>query len=307
MKNQFEKICRMTQKELKKYVCTKLAKTHTEIHKGDGYVFAQGTAPILLVAHLDTVHKETPKQIIYDANKGHIYSPQGIGGDDRCGVWMILQIIKTHNCSVVFCEDEEIGGVGAEKFIRSEIAQTLKFNYAIEFDRKGSKDAVFYDCDNQDFEEFITQEFYKTNLGSFSDISVIAPYIGCAAVNLSCGYYNAHTTSEYVNINEMIASMNAACRIIERTTENDVFEYIEAIYNYSRGYGSYKQSYVYDYGYEDPYWGDEKFYMIEYQDSNGKTHWKSVTAMSKEEAVGVFCMEHINIPYENIIDIQTYR
>ena len=183
----FEKICRMSQKDLKKFVAKKLKATHNKVIEGDGYVFAQGDFPVLLVAHLDTVHKSLPKEIFYDKQKDAVFSPQGIGGDDRCGVYMIFEVLKQFNCSVLFCEDEEIGGIGADKFTRTDIAQELEFNYMIEFDRKGKNDAVFYDCDNGDFEEFITEKFYKTAWGSFSDISILAPFFGCAAVNLSCG------------------------------------------------------------------------------------------------------------------------
>ena len=223
MKNKFERICKMTQKNLKKYVSTELKTTHPDVKKGDGWVFAKGTFPVLLVAHLDTVHHELPRNIVYDFEKGTVSSPQGIGGDDRCGILMILEIVKAYNCSVLFWEDEEIGCVGAGKFIKTDLAASLEFNYIIEFDRRGSNDAVFYECDNPDFEEFITKEFYKTAYGSMSDISELAPFLGCAAVNLSCGYYNAHTTKEYVVFKEMIASMNAACRILDRTTTETKF------------------------------------------------------------------------------------
>ena len=309
MKNKFERICKMTQKNLKKYVSTELKKTHPDVQKGDGWVFAKGTFPVLLVAHLDTVHHELPRNIVYDFDKGTVSSPQGIGGDDRCGILMILEIVKAYNCSVLFCEDEEIGCVGAGKFIKTDLAASLEFNYIIEFDRKGSNDAVFYECDNPDFEEFITKEFYKTAYGSMSDISELAPFLGCAAVNLSCGYYNAHTTKEYVVFKEMISSMNAACRILDRTTTETKFEYIEAEYSYG-GWGSYRGGYSKDawqryfkdsYGYEEEEY--EKYYMIEFEDENGKTSWYDTYATSKEEAIGIFCISHLNIPYANVIDI----
>ena len=109
----------------------------------------------------------------------------------------------------------------------SELAKKLigKFNYIIEFDRKGNNDAVFYDCDNKDFEKFITKDFYKTNIGSFTDISIIAPYLKAAAVNLSCGYYKAHTKEEYVMWSEMETSMHEAIKILARTMDDDKFEY----------------------------------------------------------------------------------
>lgn len=317
----FEMICRMTQSELKDYVTSQLFLTHKDIYCGDGFVFAQGTFPVLLVAHLDTVHKHLPEVIFFDPVTKSMYSPQGIGGDDRCGVFMIFEVLKSYNCSVIFCEDEEIGTVGARKFITTDLAQTLSFNYAIEFDRKGKNDAVFYDCDNEEFEDFITESFYKTSWGSFSDISVLAPFLKCAAVNLSCGYYKAHTEEEYVVIPEMLESINEACKILSRTTEETKFEYIEAVNNYygygyygSRYYnGSYNKSKSKSKGNIMPYssaWYDddddddiEFYYLFEFVDEYGDTNWYEVDAKSMEEAVGYFAMAYPNVPFANIIDI----
>lgn len=282
----FRKICRMSQGDLKKFVAKQLKTTHNKVISGDGYVYAQGEFPVLLVAHLDTVHKSLPILIKYDEKTDALSSPQGIGGDDRCGVYMVLEVVKKFNCSVLFCEDEEIGGIGAEKFIRTDLAKSLDFNYIIEFDRKGSNDAVFYDCDNEVFEDFITEEFYKTSWGSFSDISVLAPFFECAAVNLSCGYYNAHTTSEYVILSEMDESIYQACRILAKTTADDRFAYIP-VYTASR----------WDFGYYDT----ENVYLVEWYDPQTmREEWVEVEAFSKEEAVGKFCMEHPTIPYNDI-------
>lgn len=292
----FVRIAKKTQEELKTYLESTLKMTYGyEVINGDGYLYAPGEIPVLLVAHLDTVHKEVPKNVYYDTNTGAISSPQGIGGDDRCGVYMILKIIKKHRCHVLFCEDEEVGAKGAQKFIKAECAEGLEFNYMIELDRMNSNDAVFYDCDNPEFEEFITQEFYETSWGSFSDISYLAPHFGCAAVNLSCGYYSAHTLKEYVVFSEMLDSIEAVCKILERTTEEDKFEYIEAAYGYGKywyGSGSYGGS-SYDYFY----------YIIEYVDLDGHVKWEEEYAKNKNEAIGRFCVEHPKIPYENVIEV----
>lgn len=298
MNKEFEKICRMSQKALKNHVKQKLQSTHGEVVSGDGYVFAQGKFPVLLMAHLDTVHKKLPNIIEYDEAQDVISSPNGIGGDDRCGVYMIFKILKKYNCSVLFCEDEEVGCVGADKFVQTVLARQLSFNYIIEFDRANANDAVFYQCANDDFEKFITKEFYKKQYGSFTDICEVAPVVGCAAVNLSCGYYKAHTTSEYVVLSEMERSIVEACKILERTTENDKFEYIESYSNYGY-YGGSRALYDYD---DDEYY-TSKYYIIEYANAKGETEWYDTIATSKAEAVGKFVMEYSSIPFENVIDI----
>ena len=287
----FIELCKMSQKDLKEYVATELRKTHRYVESKDGFVFAKGDFPVLLVAHLDTVHKELPSKFMYDTQALTISSPNGIGGDDRCGVYMTLEVIKQYNCSVLFCEDEEIGTVGAEKFVNSKLSNVLEFNYIIEFDRMGSKDAVFYDCDNPEFEEFITKEFFKTAYGSFTDISVIAPALGCAAVNLSCGYYKAHTTDEYVSYPEMLVSIDQACKILERTTEEDKFEYMESADRFSLRYS-------------DDFYGCEQYFLIQYVDKHGNEDWFEAEALSVEEAVGMFCMKYPDLSFNNIVDLQ---
>ena len=197
----FETLCKMSQKELKKHLFKVLKKDGNTV-KADGFIYRQGTMPICLVAHLDTVHTHLPKR--FDYTDGRLSSPQGIGGDDRCGVYIILELLKRFDVSVVFCEDEEIGCVGADKFVKTDYCENLGVDFIIEIDRKGNNDAVFYDCENEEFTQYILSTgYFNEQYGSFTDICSIAPVVGCAAVNLSSGYYNAHFTSEYVIMSEV--------------------------------------------------------------------------------------------------------
>lgn len=297
----FENICRMSQKTLKKHMRKMLEEKYDEVIYADGFVFAKGTVPILLVAHMDTVHKELPR--IIELNNRKISSPQGIGGDDRCGIYMISKIIEKHHCSVLFTEDEEIGGVGADKFVHHNCLNGLEFNYAIELDRRGKNDAVFYECDNPEFEDFITEDGdWKTDFGSYSDICDVAPALGCAAVNLSCGYYNAHTKNEYVVFSEMEANIKKVCKLIERTTENDKFEYIEAKHRWGKYemYGGWSSEY---YGYSS----DVQYcFWITFVNLKGKTEYIDYMASNEYEAIGMFMVEHPELTYNDIIDIENF-
>ena len=210
-----------TQKELFSKLCDRF-KGRTTVCK-NSYILVRGEAPIMLVAHLDTVHKAPVKHICKTQNGGILMSPQGIGGDDRCGVWMILQILRTANCHVLFCEDEEVGCVGAKKFTRGPLRPQV--NYIVELDRRGSNDAVFYRCDNPEFEDFVTSFGFETAGGSRSDISYIAPYLETAAVNISCGYYCEHQRHEYICLEEMELNAARVAQMVTQQTEH--FEYRE--------------------------------------------------------------------------------
>lgn len=223
MKINLEDILRLNQSELKKYLSNILTEMNYKVQNHKGFLYAKGNMPILLVAHMDTVHKNTPNIICYSKDGKYVMSPNGIGGDDRCGIYMILEIIKNHKCSVLFTEDEEIGCVGANEFVSSGIIPDV--NYIIEIDRAGGNDCVFYDCVNMDFVKFIEKFGFETAFGSFSDISVIAPHLNVSAVNISSGYYNPHCKNEYINIDEVKYNIIRINEIIKCKT--DKFIYIE--------------------------------------------------------------------------------
>jgi len=203
------------------------------------YILVPGDAPIMLIAHMDTVHKESVKQICKTQNGNILMSPQGIGGDDRCGVFALVKAHKAADISkkpwLLFTCDEEIGGVGAEKFCehhrKGKLPKELDgLKLLVEIDRKGEKDAVYYECGNEEFEEYITSKGFETEYGSFSDISVIAPELGVAAVNLSSGYYNAHTLHEYINRAHLNATIEKVIEIVADASAEDFpkYEYVNA-------------------------------------------------------------------------------
>ena len=198
---EFEEIFQFSQERLKQALETELIENGYAVRKQRGFLYAEGTVPVLLVAHLDTVHRTQPETICYSADGTVMMSPQGIGGDDRAGVYMILRLIQSCHCHVLFCEDEETGGHGARAFTKSGIVPDV--NYIVELDRVGSNDAVFYQCRNRQFERHINSFGFQTAFGSFSDISILAPKLDLAAVNLSTGYYNAHRVNEFVRLDEV--------------------------------------------------------------------------------------------------------
>lgn len=222
----FEEIVKKQQQALKKVLMSELTRMGYRTKTKKGFIYAKGSLPVLLVAHMDTVHKNPVKTICYSKDGSIIMSPEGIGGDDRAGVYMILQIIKTHRCHVLFCEDEETGGIGAQKFANSDIRPEI--NYIVELDRRGSNDAVFYDCDNPKFTEYVTSFGFKEDMGSFSDISVIAPALKVAAVNISAGYYCEHSRYEYVDLRVMEKNIGLVGKMASSPSEK--FEYMEAVY-----------------------------------------------------------------------------
>jgi len=223
--------CQPSQQRLKEILEGELSQLRGQerVLNRDGFLYSPGSHPVLLVAHLDTIHQQTPTVIYIDKTRsadGDLWCEEGIGGDDRCGVFIVMELIKELDCHVLFTEAEETGGQGAIKFSRSGIRPDVQF--IVEFDRQGSDDAVFYECNNPDFTTFVEEYGFMESTGTFSDISYIAPALGIAAVNLSSGYYCAHTKHEFIRIADVQSIIERATRLISNVETK--YEYIEQDY-----------------------------------------------------------------------------
>ena len=247
-----DRVLRLPQYELKDFLYSILLGFGYDVVYEDGYLYGKGDIPIMLCAHMDTVHKD-PVKTIWVSNTGRIWSPQGIGGDDRCGIYTILMnLTKEKKPYILFTEDEEIGCIGAQRFADDVELGTIDrddidIHMIIEIDRKNANDSVYYDCDNEEFEEYINKFGFKTAWGSCSDISYVAPALGIAAVNLSSGYYDQHTLEETIDIADLYDTIRRVRKIVEdvRTNETKSYEYIERKYSYNY-HGSYRYSGWYD-------------------------------------------------------------
>lgn len=261
-KRLFERIVRKSQKELKEWLAITLKEYgYTKQINKDGYLYLPGEIPVMLIAHMDTVHTNNVKTVCWSKDYDTVMSPEGIGGDDRSGVYMILRIVKDLKCHILFCEDEEKGCIGATKFTKSGLKPLV--NYLVEFDRVGQNDAVFYNCDNKEFTKMVLSYGFEEEYGSFSDISTIAPYLKLAAVNISSGYYNAHTKHEYVVMGIMNRNADRVARMITET-HGTKYEYVHGYRSYG-GYHSFGggwRSYYSGRGYGSLYGGydDDGFY-----------------------------------------------
>lgn len=308
---EFVRICKLSQKELKNELTLFLFELgYAEIHSGNGFIYAKGEMPIVLTAHMDTVHKERVNTTYEYKNATGDYiisSPQGIGGDDRCGIYMIMNILrKGYRPYIVFCEDEEIGCVGSARFCQTDYIKELReCKYIIELDRAHSKDAVYYDCDNPEFEAFITETTgYKTEWGSCSDISELCPAIGIAGVNLSCGYYNAHQLDEYVNMTEMENTQDVVEKLLN--TECVQYEYIEAKHYYGNYYGNYYgTSYNYK-QYNKGDLGDEipMYLEIIFTDSDGMECVAYAEGSDELSCWGNFFIDYPAVCFNDIIQFE---
>lgn len=188
---------------------------------------------VCLVAHVDTVHedtgwgygmvsrsgkvrkaKDTDKELYYDSSKRVYWSPDGLGADDRAGVYACLQIFdsmpESHKPIILFTDGEEYGGIGANEVVcllDTDYSVLKDVSYFIELDRKGGNDCVFYNGESREFKRYIKGFGFKEDMGSFTDISIICPEVGICGVNLSVGYYHQHTDKEILKMDELEAAI----------------------------------------------------------------------------------------------------
>jgi len=252
-----KKIIRMNKKNLFDFLEKELAQVYKNIDTNGelrNFLFCEGEEPVMVVAHLDTVFEDFPKlsstnstndlwgiydfyqtaiefkKIYHDQVQGVMWSPDGLGTDDRAGVFMILSLVRAGaRPSILFTTDEESGSASGYDFALQykHKFQNYGIKYLMELDRSGVNDCVFYKCDNPDFTKYIEGYGFKTNTGSFTDISVICPIIKIAGVNLSVGYWNEHSKTEMIDLFTMSKNFDIIYKMIKNSKKiKKVYKYI---------------------------------------------------------------------------------
>lgn len=220
-----------SQKELLRFLPKYLNEKYGNIYATPKYIIGVGNIPVALVAHLDTVHafSKIPKDIYYDTTQGVIWSPDGLGADDRAGVYGIIKILEAgYRPTVIFTTDEETGALGAQAVIDAFKTPVTDLKYIIELDRRGATDCVFYDCNNPEFQDYIESFGFISQWGTFSDISEICPAWKVAGVNLSIGYENEHTKAELLKISWLNTTITKVCKMLEDIGNAQAFKYIHS-------------------------------------------------------------------------------
>jgi len=176
-----------------------------------------------LIAHLDSVFDKKPKNV--RLKKGKIKSDTGLGGDDKCGIIAILEILKTNDdINAIFTVDEEIGGIGARGIKKSQIANV---QYFIEIDRRDKNDLANTIYGEQiasydfldDIGDLIDKYGFELTDGAYSDVLDLSITSNISSINLSAGYYNPHTKDEYVILKELQNTINFVEEILKTTTK----------------------------------------------------------------------------------------
>lgn len=193
--------------ELKKYICANEQDLLDEIASNNGwYSFNKTPSPICLVAHVDTYQRPV---IDFGIKDNYLFNTNGVlGGDDRVGCYFISQL-KQFGYSILLCNGEESGGLGAIK--AAEQCDFSGIKLFVEFDYPGYMQYAVYLPQKKKLHTIVQSFGYKECIGSFTDIAIINSIPG---LNLSVAYYNQHTDKEHINVKQCIDSLELSRRIL---------------------------------------------------------------------------------------------
>lgn len=257
--------------EFIKSVLTKNGTPFKQDDKGNIYCINHKGLP-LLSAHTDCVGgPESGAYVklidIYPYGDSEVLKGVGnIGGDDKCGVFLILlYILSGRPINAIFSICEEIGGMDGIKHLLPQIKDDEIFKsipYCLVLDRKNPGDIICKrnDYGSQKFEDAlyaIGKDYgYEPVLGGCSDMNTIKEYMnGC---NLSTAYYNPHSTTEWVDLDELHNTWEYVQDLIDNMPRDIPLEKPEppkwsgSTWNGSN-YSGYGNSIYADYGKSSPY------------------------------------------------------
>jgi len=191
-----------------------------------------------VVAHTDTVHdldtiNVREMMLPNDQNQlkmalkafNNFGQPTGIGGDDKCGVYVCLELLQQlPNVKAAFFVSEETGCHGSKKADKKFFKNV---GYVMQFDAPGNwmvseycmgvklfdkKSEFFERCDKVLTEGFEGRNRYQSH--PYTDVYALKQLFDFSCINFAVGYYNYHTKHEYVIVEDVYNTLEIAKNMI---------------------------------------------------------------------------------------------
>lgn len=169
---------------------------------GRKFYFIDNGAPILAIAHLDTVVK-ADKTFAYGKYVGGSRFVVNGQLDDRLGAWVILDVLehylrentnlKPPYFDILLTDLEEVGQSTASEFTYDLVGLQREYNWMFQFDRRGDG-VVMYMYDHEPLRDILKEHGFKPETGSVSDISYLT-HLGIVGLNIGVGYHGEHNAS----------------------------------------------------------------------------------------------------------------
>jgi tripeptide aminopeptidase len=193
-----------------------------------------------VISHTDTVHQldtiNIQEEQLPNAQKVNKLSlkaynnhgkPTGIGGDDKCGVFACLKLLKElPYLKAAFFVSEEIGCIGSKN---SDDRFFENVGYAIQFDAPENwmvtekcfgevlfdrKTDFFEKCDKV-LTESMDNSLMKYMVHPYTDVYALRQKYDFSCINFSIGYYDYHTKNEYVVVEDVYNGIEMGRKMIE--------------------------------------------------------------------------------------------
>ena len=136
-------------------------------------------------------------------------NPTGIGGDDKSGIFICLEILRNvQECKLAFFVSEEIGCIGSSN---ADVEFFNDVTFVCEYDAPGDH-LITEICSGVRLYE-VNGEFINTmkpiienSFGNpmieqshpFTDVMQLKNKLPVSCINISCGYYNMHSVNEFI-------------------------------------------------------------------------------------------------------------
>jgi tripeptide aminopeptidase len=189
------------------------------------------------VSHTDTVHRVNDRLEVFVNPEGHLqgrdsvdHSPLGIGGDDKCGVYMCLEMLdKLDIVKVAFFVGEEFGMIGSKQACPDFFSNV---KYAIQFDSPEGdtmsltlKGDYLFDKESL-FGQTVTPLLLERGITKwqhhpYTDVYQLITKFDFPCLNLAAGYHSYHTRQEYVIMDEVENTMQLALELVEGLKETN--------------------------------------------------------------------------------------
>jgi tripeptide aminopeptidase len=211
-----------------------------------------------VVSHTDTVHDictiNIKEEQLYNAqgelklslkaynNDGN---PTGIGGDDKCGVFACLTLLKElPYLKAAFFVSEETGCHGSKK-AKNEFFENV--GYAIQFDAPENwmitekcfgqvlfdRDSDFFQACDKVLTEGMIKEDMQYMVHPYTDVYALRGKFDFSCINFSIGYYDYHTRNEYVVVEDVFNGIEMGRKMISELRYK--LHYKKSVdYNYGR-------------------------------------------------------------------------
>ena len=235
---------------------------NNNIYITKGTTYSKGAYPCV-VSHTDTVHDIHKDFKVYE-NKDIIFAfsndeclQVGVGGDDKVGVWIALEMLlcrDTIKCA--FFHSEEVGCVGSSQ---ADMDWFNDVGYVFQSDRRGHTDFInsiggkdlFDKKFSKKVSKIIKHHGYKETSGAMTDVEQLVDNgLDVCVANMSSGYYNPHSDSETV---DFYAAENCLLMIERLVEELGCERYTNSEFgkvswsNKWNNYGGYGGHYWHDY------------------------------------------------------------